>query len=100
MAARPGRLLGPDEDATELGAPAAPSSPPRNTALLRASARPFDAREVSGTDTRVPETAPGAARPPLPGSAGWGGCLRLCLRLCSRPGAVSALGCQPPSWAV
>lgn len=75
--------------------------PAASTALLAGPARPLDTRGLSAAGSRAPEAAPGAARPSLPSSV-WAalGCVRPCLRLCSRPGAVCTGERQPPSWAL
>lgn len=114
LACRTRTALDPDGDRTELGAEVAPSqSQVPHTAsrlpsaacssLLRGSVPPPpppNSREVSGTDTRAPETVPGAARPPLRSTGVVLGCDRPCLRLSSRPGAVCTGERQPPCWAL
>lgn len=94
----------PEEDATQPDVqprPGSPRPPAASTTLLAGPARPLDTRGLSAAGSRAPEAAPGAARPSLPSSA-WAalGCVRPCLRLCSRPGAVCTGERQPPSWAL
>lgn len=55
---------------------------------------------MSGTDTRAPEAALGAAPTRLRSTGVVLGCDRPCLRLCSRPGAVCPGERQPPKLGI